>query len=318
MKPATQSVTFRRDRFGLERTVDLPVLDGLCETVAMWTSWQTEFPILHAQGRFYRIAKRPTGGRDALALTLQDLSERAELSEIDIDLAGDRFAVLEGRLMAAIARPVWLVRIEDSGNRMHVRQNARQAITMRFSADFGSDFWRSIEPVTTSQPPTVAFSLCRRAEAEALVQSLVSEVPYGDVQACRDRVELLRPELFQADDVAMSIHLVGQMIVALGHTAAPVLGRSAIDEWLALRTTLTGNVTAETAELASIYRHAAAFLGQLRTTEAGTPELSTVLKRARNACALLVKRASADLSAELRAAPEFAADDLELAAAVNL
>jgi hypothetical protein len=315
VKPETRSVTFRRDRFGLERTVNLPVLDGLCEAAARWTSWQTELPILHAQGRFYRIARRPTGDHDSLALTMQHLSERGELSEVDIDLASDRLAVHEGRLMAAIAKPVWLVRIEDNGNRMHVRQNARQAIVVRFSADFGGNFSRSIEPVTTSQPPTVAFSLSRRAEADALVQSLLPEIPYGDVQPGHDRVEMLRPDLFQVDDVALSTRLVGQMIVALGHTAAPVLGRGAIDEWLALRATLFGNVAADSAELAAIHRHASAFLGHLRRTDAGTSELSTVLKRARNACALLVGRASADLSQELRANPEFDAEYLDLAAA---
>ncbi|MGY3582427.1 hypothetical protein ACVIGB_000649 [Bradyrhizobium sp. USDA 4341] len=313
----TQSITFRRDRFGLERTVCLPVLDGACETVARWTSWGAEFPIIHADNRFYRVARRYSDDGERPALALQHLSERAELSEVDIDLARDRLALHKGRLMAAIAKPVWLLRVEDTGNRMHIRENARQGITVRFSADFGSDFWRSIDPLTTSQAPTVAFSLRRRAEAEVLVQPLAGEIPYGDIQSSTDRVEVLRPDLFEVDDVAVSTRLMGQMIIALGHAAAPALSRAAIDEWLALRILFGAQTAADTAELAAIWRHTTAFLDHLRITETSAPELNTVLKRARNACTLLVHRAAADLSPKLRASSgaDLDVNAIELAAA---
>lgn len=187
---------------------------------------------------------------------------------------------------------------------------------MRFSAAFGSNSWRAISPLTTSQPPTVAFSLERRAVADGLVPLVVADVPYGSVQADYDRLRIVRPELFRTDDVMLSIELMSQMIVGLGHGTVANLPRAAIDDWLALRQLLDGAVRAETPELSAIYRRTRSLLDHLRAARGPDNDAATLLKRARNACALLLHRASADLSPALRDDPEitFDEDALEMAA----
>lgn len=308
MKLPTQTISFERRNIGhsMRHSVELPVLDAACDIAAKWTSWGREIPILHVDGRFYRRARRPFDDNlpEPPGWAVQSLTALNELTAADIYTEGGRLALYEGRLMAAIAKPVWLLRVEDSGNRMHVRENARQAVTVRFSADFASNSWRSLDALKPSQAPAVAFSLTRRAAAEALVPALVADVPYGSLQPSNDQLEILRPDLFETDDVMLSITLIGQMVVGLGHGVVSVLPRAAIDYWLMLRRLLEGHVKAESPELIAIHANSRSLLEHLRDIRSADQEITTQLKRARNACTLLMHRAAADLAPELTAQPE--------------
>lgn len=313
MKLPTRTISFERQNIGhsVRHSIELPELDGACDIAARWISWGREIPILHVAGQFYRRARRPfdDGLPEPPGWAVQSLTALKELTAADVD-AGGRLALYEGRLMAAIAKPVWLLRVEDSGNRMHVRENARQAVTLRFSADFGSNSWRSLNALKPSQAPAVAFSLTRRAAAEALAPGLVADVPFGSVQPSNDRLEILRPDLFDADDVMLSMTLMGQMLIGLGHEVVGVLPRAAIDHWLMLRRLLEGHVKAESAELFAIHANTRSLLEHLREARSAYHEITTQLKRTRNACTLLMHRAAADLAPELIAQAEIELDNV--------
>lgn len=299
-RPQRQAVRVERNE-----KVRLPVIRQSTLAARISDYNRDGHPVYHADGVFYghAAATRLNGDPKTVLTELfkpsySSSSEAGPLGESDIASLGQRYAVHgeTGALLERIHEPVWIVETRDTGGRMNVRENAKQAVMSRLSYEPR----RPVQvfdggPVSPSGPPRVMFALMRAHAAEGLLPGVAADTGWGQVENWRaDRVEMLRPDLFKIDDRAGSLRMIGPMMVNLGHAVCPALSRAGIERWIDLRRRV--GAAASEQDYAEIQDLVAGLLRELRDLRSENKDLNVMLKRARNCAAMFVHRLDVDNS----------------------
>lgn len=190
-----------------------------------------EFGVFLLEGQFYAPIKQGLPSEGSLANDMNRYVGRFNHARPG-SVVFERFLKLESAIVIVngipcepVQEPFWVVNVDNS-------QRGGRPSQIRCELLMFREFPQAIPP---SDPPRIAFSANRGADAQDLVARLHELHPRSTLIPIQNRCVVIDPSVLQADTLTLSVRALSRALLESAHRAIPILPRAALEAWMGLR-----------------------------------------------------------------------------------